>query len=430
MTMTQNTEKPALLGGKPILEKPLPPPNSMGQEEVDAATRVIKSGVLSGFIGIPGPAHLGGTEVLALEAWYKNRFGAKHAISVNSATTALQTMVTAVDIGAGDEVIVPPYTMCATATAVLCCNAIPVFADIDSRTFNIDPADVRRTITRRTKAIIAVNLFGQPAALDELQQIADEYNLILLEDNAQGPGATFDSKWAGTIGKAGIFSLNQNKTVHCGEGGVILTNDDRVAHRCQLVRNHGEVIVDGLMSANPDERYEPVIGNNFRLPEVLAAIAHEQVKKLDQLTKPRVELASYLREQLQQFDCLTPPYLHPKATHVYFLFPMKFNAAKAGMSRATFVKAMQAENLPFGGGYVKPIYRYPIYQQPGHKCSGPFAYEEPNYRDVVCPVTEKLYNEELVMTNICRHPHTREQIDQLVRGIAKILAARDELAKL
>ena len=423
-------DTPALLGGTPILEKPLPPPNSMGQEEIDAASRVIKSGVLSGFIGIPGPAHLGGREVLALEAWYKSKFGVKHAISVNSGTTALQAMITAAEIGAGDEVIVPPYTMCATATAVLCCNAIPVFADIDSRTFNIDPVDVRKKITRRTKAIIAVNLFGQPAALDELQVIADEHKLTLLEDNAQGPGATFDGRWAGTIGKAGAFSLNQNKTVHCGEGGVVLTNDDPLAHRCQLVRNHGEVIMDGLMAADPNEQYEPLLGNNFRLPEVLAAIAHEQVKKLDELTKPRVEMANYLTQQLESIDCLTPPYLHAKATHVYFVYAMKFDATIAGMSRETFVKAMQAENLPLGGGYVKPIYRYPIYQQPAHRCAGPFAYEKPSYEGRLCPVTENLYAEQLVTTNICRVPHTREHIDLLVKGIKRILAAKDELERL
>ncbi|MEX0724840.1 MAG: DegT/DnrJ/EryC1/StrS family aminotransferase [Planctomycetaceae bacterium] len=424
------SDTPALLGGQPILDMPLAPPNSMGQEELDAAARVIKSGVLSGFIGIPGPAHLGGPEVLALEAWYKNKFGVKHAISVNSGTTALQAMITAAEIGAGDEVIVPPYTMCATATAVLCCNAIPLFADVDPRTFNIDPADVRKKITRRTKAIIAVNLFGQPAALDELQALADEHNLTLLEDNAQGPGAKFNGRWAGTIGKAGSFSLNQNKTVHCGEGGVVLTNDDRLAHRCQLVRNHGEVIIDGLMSANRGEPYEPLLGNNFRLPEVLAAIAHEQVKKLDELTQPRVELANYLTERLKPFDCLTPPYLHPQATHVYFVYAMKFDAAKAGMSRTTFVKAMQAENLPLGGGYVKPIYRYPIYQQPGHKCAGPFAYEKPRYEGNLCPVTEKLYAEQLVSTNICRVPHTREHIDLLVAGINKVLAAKEDLSRL
>jgi len=423
-------EKPALLGGTPLLPKPLPPTNTMGQEEIDAVTRVLKSGILSGFIAVAGPAHLGGPEGLALEQWFKNKFGVKHAIAVNSATTALQTALTAAGIGAGDEVIVPPYTMCATATAALCCNAIPVFADIDPATFNMDPVDVRRKITSRTKAIIVVNLFGQPAALDEFRKLADERKIVFIEDNAQSPGARFDNRWAGTIGDIGVFSLNQNKTVHCGEGGVIVTNDDRVAHRCQLVRNHGEVIMDSLMSANAQERYEPLVGNNFRLPEPLAAIAHEQMKKLDTLTRPRVELAQYLAEQLKQFDFLTPPAMHPQATHVYFLYPMKFDAAKAGMSRATFVKALQAENLPIAAGYVKPIYQYPIYQQQAHKCAGPFAYAKPDYPQGLCPVVEKLYAEELITTNICRYPHTKEHVDLFISGIKKVLAAKGELPKI
>ncbi len=423
-------DKPAILGGKPTLEKPLPPTNSMGQEEIDAATRVIKTGILSGFIGVAGPQHLGGPEVLKLEQWFKDKFGVKYAIGLNSATTALQAMIAAVDIGAGDEVIVPPYTMCATATAVLCNNAIPIFADIDPKTFNMSPADVERKITPKTKAILAVNLFGQPADLDELQAIADKHGITLLEDNAQGPGAKFGGKWAGTIGKAGVFSLNQNKTVHCGEGGVIVTNDARIAHRCQLIRNHGEVIMDFLMSANKDEKYEPLLGNNFRLVEPLAAIAHEQMKKLDKLTAPRIELANYLTEKLKEFDFLTPPHIHPKATHVYFQYPMKFDAAKAGMPRATFIKAMQAENLPVGAGYVKPIYMYPIYQQAPHKCAGPFTHTKPNYPKGLCPVTEKLYTEELVTTNICRYPLTKEHVDLFVQGIRKIYAAREELTKL
>jgi dTDP-4-amino-4,6-dideoxygalactose transaminase len=424
------TDKPAILGGKPVLDKPLPPTNTMGAEEIEASSRAIKTGILSGFIGIAGPPHLGGPEVLKLEQWFKDKFGVKHAIGLNSATTALQAMLTGVDIGAGDEVIVPPYTMCATATAVLCCNAIPIFADIDPQTFNMDPVDVERKITPKTKAILTVNLFGQAADLDALQKIADKHNIPLLEDNAQSPGAKYKGKWTGTIGKASVFSLNQNKTVHCGEGGVVLTDDDRIAHRVQLVRNHGEVIMDHLRLQNPGERYEALLGNNFRLVEPLAAIAHEQMKKLDRLTAPRVELAEYLTQQLRQFDCLTPPHIPEGNTHVYFLYAMKFDAKKAGMSRAAFVKALQAENLPVGPGYIRPIYMYPLYQEPAHKCAGPFAYGKPDYPKGLCPVTEKLWFEELVTTNICRYPHTKEHVDLFVKGIAKVLAAKNELAVL
>src|SRR5262245_8166891 len=282
------TEKPAILGGKPVLAAPLPPTNTMGPEEIEAATRAVKTGMLSGFIGISGPSHFGGPEVLKLELWFKDKFGIRYAIALNSGTTALQAMIAGVEVGAGDEVILPPTTMCATATAVLCNNAIPVFADIDPRTFNLDPADVQRKITPRTKAILAVNLFGQAADLEGLAQIAGRHGIPLLEDNAQSIGAKQRGRWTGTIGRASAFSLNQNKTVHCGEGGVVLTNDARVAHRVQLIRNHGEVILDHLRLQNPSERYEPLLGNNFRLAEPLAAIACAQMQKLDLLPSPRV----------------------------------------------------------------------------------------------------------------------------------------------
>ena len=422
------TEKPAILGGKPVLAEPLPPTNTMGPEEIEAAARAVKTGVLSGFIAIPGPYHLGGPEVLKLEQWFKEKFGVRHAIAVNSGTTALQAMIAGVEVGAGDEVILPPTTMCATATAVLSNNAIPVFADIDPRTFNLDPADVQRKLTPRTKAIIAVNLFGQAADLEALQKIAGRHGIPLLEDNAQSIGAKQGTRWTGTIGTASAFSLNQNKTVHCGEGGVVLTNDSRVAHRVQLVRNHGEVILDQLRLQNPSEPYEALLGNNFRLVAPLAAIAFEQMKKLDRLTAPRVELAEYLTKQLKQFDCLTPPHIPAGNTHVYFVYPMKFDAERAGMSRATFVQALQAENLPVGQGYVRPIYLYPLYQEPSHKCAGPFAHGKPDYPRGLCPVAERMWGSELVTTQICRYPHQKAHVDRLVEGIAKVLAAKDELA--
>jgi dTDP-4-amino-4,6-dideoxygalactose transaminase len=423
------TEKPAILGGKPVLAAPLPPTNTMGPEEIEAATRTVKSGMLSGFIGVPGPYHFGGPEVLKLEQWFKDKFGIRYAIALNSGTTALQAMIAGVDVGAGDEVILPPYTMCATATAVLCNNAIPVFADIDPQTFNLDPTDVERKITARTKAILAVNLFGQAADLQTLQQIARRRAIPMLEDNAQSIGAKHGGKWTGTIGTASVFSLNQNKTVHCGEGGVVLTNDARLAHRVQLIRNHGEVILDHLRLQNPSEPYEPLLGNNFRLVEPLAAIACEQMKKLDLLTSPRVELAEYLTAQLEKFACLTPPHIPPGNTHVYFVYAMKFDAERAGMSRATFARALQAENLPIGQGYVRPIYMYPLFQEPPHKCAGPFAYGKPDYPPGLCNVAERMWASELVTTTICRYPHAKAHVDLFVEGIAKVLAAKDELQR-
>jgi len=321
-------------------------------------------------------------------------------------------------------VIVPPTTMSATVAAVLLCGALPVFADIDEETFNLNADDVAAKVGQRTAAIIAVDLFGQPAALDELERIARQRGIPLVEDNAQAPAALFDGRWAGTIGDVGVFSLNQHKTIHCGEGGVAVTNDDGIAFRLQLVRNHGEVVLD-LMEGRP---YEALVGSNYRLTEPIAAIANVQFTKLDQLTAWRVGLAEHLSELLAGIDCLLAPVVHPKATHVYFTYPMRFDAERAGIPRDLFVRALAAENLPISAGYVKPIYLYPVFQHPPRK-SVPALYgrERPDYSAGLCPVAERMYERELLLTDVCRYPLTTDEVDVFVAGIKRILDAKDWL---
>jgi len=433
------SKKPALLGGAPLLAEKWPPSNTIGEEEKKAVSRVLDTGVLSGFVAVTGESFYGGPDVLKIEKMFCDKFKSRHAVALSSATTALNTAVQAAGIGAGDEVIVPPYTMSATATAVLLAGGIPVFADIDERTFNIDPREVKRKITPRTKAIIAVNLFGQPAELDTLSSIAKEHRLMLIEDNAQAPLAKYGGKFAGTIGDMGVFSLNRHKTMQCGEGGILVTDDKRLAKRAMLVRNHGEVVVD-MLPKEEQEGNDDLLGNNYRMTEPLAAIGIEQLKKLDFLTEKRVALADHLTEQLKPFPFLAPPYLHPKATHVYYNYCMKFDERKAGMPRELFVKAMQAENLPIGMGYVKPIYLYPFYQRlqrqseakEGERRGCPFLcpchYDgKVDYRKGLCPVTERMHFKELCSTDICRWPLTKKDIDLFVEGIGKVVDAKDDL---
>ncbi len=418
--------RPALLGGKPIIEGELPPENTVGGEEIAAVTRVLEGGELSGFLASAGDEFFGGKEVRKLEEDFRKRFDVKHAIGLNSATTGLHAALVACGVGAGDQVILPPTTMSATAAAVLLAGAVPVFADIDPLTFNIDPTSVESRITDRTAAIIAVNLFGQPAALDELRRIADAHRLRLIEDNAQAPAALFDGRWAGTIGDAGVFSLNRNKIVQSGEGGVVVTNDDNIAFRAQLVRNHGEVVLD-QMKARP---YEPLVGSNYRLTEPIAAIANVQMSRLDKLTADRVALAEQLTEGLSGIDCLQPPTIHPKATHVYFVYPMRFDAEAAGMPRDLFVKAMTAENLPLFGGYVKPIYLYPVFQhKPDKRVPALFGQPLPDYSVGICPNAERAHSHDLVLTDICRYPLRSEHIELFIQGVEKVLGAAKELVK-
>ncbi|RPG38427.1 MAG: DegT/DnrJ/EryC1/StrS family aminotransferase, partial [Muricauda sp. TMED12] len=217
--MSERISDLALLGGQPMLDQALAPFNTIGEAERRAVEAVLDTGVLSGFVGAPGPDFNGGPAVRELEARWCDRFNCTHAVSVNSATSGLYAAIAAAGVGPGDEVIVPPYTMSATCIAPLVYGGIPVFVDIERDHFCLDPDLVEAAITPKTRAILTVNLFGHPAALGRLRQIADKHGLILIEDNAQAPLAKENGRFTGTIGHIGVFSLNRHKHIQTGEGG-------------------------------------------------------------------------------------------------------------------------------------------------------------------------------------------------------------------
>lgn len=423
------TKKLALFGGKPVLKKPLPVSNNIGTEEIKAVIGVLKTGVLSNYVGRAGDYFLGGDKVKEFEKAFCDKYSVKHAITFNSATTALYAALAALEIGPGDEVIVPPMTMCATATVILMNNAIPVFADIDEDTFCIDPESIKKKITPRTKAIMVVDLFGQPAQLDKIVEIAKEHNIKVIEDNAQSPGAKFKDKYAGAIGDIGVFSYNFHKTVHCGEGGIIVTNDDALAFRAQLVRNHGEIVVDDLNEPN-----FPILGSNLRLTEIHAAIAIEQLKKQEVLNARRIELADYLSAQLKDFPGLTPAKVRDGCTHVYYSYPIKFDESIVGISRSTFAQAMKSEGFPLGEGCVKPLYLLPIFQTRNTRNKNnccPFDCKHYtgniDYSKGLCPIDEKMFEKELLLTGICRYPLMVKHIDLFLKAIRKVYSNIEQL---
>jgi perosamine synthetase len=423
--------KLALLGGQPVCSRPFPPPNSFGEEELANVKEVLASGVLSGFIARGFEAFGGGRMVKRLEAAFCERFGAKYAIAVNSNTSGLHAAVAAIGIEPGDEVIVPPYTMSATAAAVLHANGVPVFADVETETYGLDPTDVERKITRRTKAIMPVHLFGHPCRMDELLDIARRYGLRVIEDAAQSPGAVYRGRETGTIGDLGVFSLNQNKTITTGEGGVVLTNDRELALRAQLVRNHGEVCVEDLHYDN----IPGTLGWNYRMTELEAAVGVAQLDRLDALNALRQDLAEYLTEKMRGMPGIRAPIVRTECTHVYFCFPMRYEAHVTGLPRSLFVKAMAAEGVGVGAGYVAPLYREPMYRrlQAYDRDRGfPFTYnrapeEVPDYSDGICPNCEALYESDLLLHFYCRHPLTRSDMDDVLAAMEKVLAGREAL---
>jgi len=420
----------ALFGGNKIREKEFAPQQDIGEEEKRLVMEVLDSKVLSGFLASPGEKFLGGEKVRILENLFKDYYGIGHALAVNSATAGLHAAVAAINVNPGDEILVTPYSMCASATAVVMHNAIPIFVDIDESNFNIDPEEIRRAITPETKAIIVVHLFGYPAEMDEIMQIAREHDLKVIEDAAQAPGCKYKGNHVGTIGNIGVISFNQNKTITTGEGGIIVTNDDELAKRMRLIRNHGEVVVEHY----PVETIAGIIGYNYRMTELEAAVGIAQFKKLDKLNSHRVKLAEYLTEKLQQFKpIITTPRIRDYSEHVYFVYPMKFNAVKAGVNRDTFAEAVRAEGVPLFGGYVRPIYLEPMYQQllaygnNGFPFKGAHIKKEISYPKGIAPVCERMHFEELLTTTMCHYPLTEKDIDDFIAAIKKVVNNKSEL---
>ncbi len=417
----------AINGGKRLLRRPWAPIHVVDEREVAAATRVIRRGPLSGFLGNTGRGFLGGPEVRRFEKEFSKKFKVKYAVAFNSATTALHGAVAALGVGPGDEVIVSPYTMSASVTAVLMNGAVPIFADVDERTFCLDVESVRRCITPRTKAIMVTDLMGQGPNFGKLLPLAKKHKLKVIEDNAQSPGATWRGKFLGTVGDIGVFSLNIHKTIRTGEGGVLVTNDSKLALRAQLCRNHGEAVVDDM----PSYTGGPIFGSNYRMSEVIAAMACVQLTKLDFLTRKRIALAVHLTKRLKEIPGLIPHYTHPDNKNVYYRYAIRVDERVLGLSMHALVDAMRAEGFAMSRGYVKPIYLMKLFKERKafNNTHFPFDYRgmRQQYRKGLCPVAERLHEKEFVFTDVCQHPYTNRHVDKFISGLKKVLARKDEL---
>jgi len=314
--------------------------------------------------------------------------------------------------------------MSASAAVIILQNAIPVFADIEDETFGLDPASVEERVTERTRAVMVTHLFGHPARMDGLLEVARRHDLAIVEDAAQSIGATWDGRQTGTLGAAGVLSLNYHKIVHSGEGGILLTDDPQIAMRARLSRNHGEVVVE--KTDLPD--IVNTIGSNFRMTEIDAAIAMTQLGKLDGLLVQRRKIASYLIERLEGLAGIEPPVVRDNSTHSFYVFPMKVELEELdGVERQDVARALAAEGVPVSEGYVRPLYLQPMYQQRiargdrgcpwtcGH-WNGHVSYEPG-----ICPVTERLYERELMLADVCRHPLTLDDARDVADAFEKVL---------
>ncbi len=421
--------KLAILGGKKTITRAFKPYNTIGEEEKRAVMQVLDSGVLSQYLGAWHEDFYGGPKVRQFEENCQSFWGVKHAVAVNSLTSGLIAAVGALGISPGDEVIVSPWTMCATATAVLHWNAIPVFADIEKETFNLDPTSVEANITPYTKAIIATDIFGHSADMDALMAIAKHYDLKVISDAAQAPGAKYQGRYAGTLSHIGGFSLNYHKHIHTGEGGVMVTEDDDYAERMRLIRNHAEAVVGDKGETN----LVNMLGYNFRLGEIESALGIEQLKKLPQLVARRQQIADRMNKGLQGLTGLTLPLVRPDCSHAFYIYPMTLDTNTLGISRKRIIEALTAEGIQgLSAGYVN-LHLLPLYQQKiaygdkGFPWHSSICQREVDYRKGICPVAESLHEHEFMGYQMCLYDLADQDVDLVVEAFQKVWMILDEL---
>jgi perosamine synthetase len=340
-----------------------------------------------------------------LETMFAKRFNRRHGIAHNSGTSALHSCLSAIGVGPGDEVISPALTVMMDAFATLHQNGIPVFADINPETFNVNPEDIRRKITFRTKAIIAVHLYGLPADMDAIMKIAKEYDIPVIEDSAQCYLGDYKGRLAGSIGHFSCFSFENSKHISVGEGGIVLTDDETMAEKVRkcggigfknLTADGGRIRLNDDIFQDPDYKRHDTLGWNYRLPELNAAVAVAQLERLDEIVEKRITIAKYFEEAIDGCSWLVPQKVPDGYISSYWTYALKYEGEKAiGVSWKEFRKAYienggdgfySAWSVP----YLEPVMQNGNYY--GKECpiKCPLYKENISYEKGLCPVAESI----------------------------------------
>lgn len=342
----------------------------------------------------------GGSWNNALERKFAEKFGVKYAVAMNSGTSTLHAALEACGVGPGDEVISPAITVIMNSTATIHANAVPVYADVDPRTFNIDPGDVEKKITKKTKAIIPVAIYGLPPDLDPIMKLAKKHNLVVIEDNAQCMLAKYKGRLAGTIGHMASYSFENTKHISCGEGGMVITNNEKYAEMARKIGGHGfknlkaeegRVRLNQDVFQNPHYKRHDVLGWNYRLPEFNAAIALAQLERIEDLIDLRIKSAKLFMDVMKQCDYLIPQFVPEGHTNTYYTLGVIYEGDKSiGVSWEEFRKAY----IKNGGDGIYGAWSVPYLEpmiaerQFAKRC--PWVYEKVKYEKGLCPKAEQV----------------------------------------
>ncbi len=365
---------------------------------------------------------LGGKYVRKLEAIVAKKFKTSYCVSSNSATSCLHMALAAINIGTGDEVLVPSMSFNSTATSVLYVNAIPKFVEVKKDTFCIDPVDIQKKITKKTKAIIVVHLGGNSADMEKILKIAKKFKLYVIEDAAQSPGAKYKDKYLGTLGDVGVFSLTETKNITCGEGGLLVTNNKNFAKRSRLLRNHGEGVIPNNLKRKD---YENIVGMNYRLTELQAAIAFHQFLNLDKVNKKRKQNANILLKGLKKYESLLIPQKIEKHSE-YFPYILKFiyNGERI-LEKKLLLSKLNKAGIPFTGGYGRMMHENPVFSKLiAYKKGLPYSYSnnksiKKNYGTGSLPVSEAI-NKKFLWFKFIHPPNDKKHMNFILSNFKKI----------
>ncbi len=345
LARSEEKSKLAIDGGPKAIQEKLPPHVRWGDVERDQ---------LNATLGQNSLLYWQGPQTALFTKRFREFCPVEHVMTCSSGTAALHIAVAAAGIGLGDEVITTSITDVGTVIGVIYQQGVPVFADLVPNTYNLDPADVERKITPKTKAIIAVHLAGNPCRLKELKEIADKHKLVLIEDCAQAWGARYDGQPVGTIGHIACFSLQQSKQITCGDGGVVGSNDERFG---PLLQRFGD---KGANRAHPG--LQQLFATNYRMSELQAAFAAAQLTRLETIASTRTKVGAVLGEKLGDVPGVTPHGVDPADRATYWFYMLRMDPAKLKCERAQFVKALVAEGVPASAGYIAvPLYGNPVF---------------------------------------------------------------------
>jgi dTDP-4-amino-4,6-dideoxygalactose transaminase len=415
---TGKVKKLALLGGDPVRKnRPWPTWPHIDDQVLDAVTKTTKSGIWCRIQSATGT-------VPTFEAAYAKLMGAKFCVATGSGTQALHTCVEALGIGAGDEVITSPYTDPGTIAAILAARALPVLADLDPESYQLDPADVERRITENTRALMPVHMMGQPCHLERILELARKHRLAVIEDACQAHLSEYQGKKLGTIAPLGCFSFQTSKTIACGEGGAILGDDEALMDKCYTVHNHG---------TSRRGRTE-VIGPKYRMNEFEAAILLGQMAGVQERFQRRNQNAAYLTSRLKGCPGVVPQKLYPGTTSgSFYLYALSYRKEHFNhVERARFLKAMEAEGVALSPYIERGLHREPwvdhvvqskVYRQ---------TFSEPRLKEfreaMACPKCDQVCQEMAMIWASGPLLGTPADMDDIANAILKVYENRDQLA--